>query len=152
MSVEKLHLAMDIAKDAHEGQTDRGGQPYILHPYHIMSRFMFDPELASIAVLHDVVEDSEWTIDAISESGFSVRVCSAIDLLTHEKGQEYLSGYIEGMCGNYDAVRVKMEDIKHNSDVTRLPKIGSSDLKRLKKYHNAFLRLSDAKARHKALA
>ena len=141
---EALSLAISIATKAHEGQYDRGGKPYILHPLHLMTQLLFDTELASIAVLHDVVEDSDVTLDDLTRQGFSPRIVSALRLLTHEPGVSY-AGYIEGICGSYDAIRVKRKDLEHNSDITRLKGITEKDLVRTKKYHAAFIRLTKAK-------
>lgn len=141
---EQLGLAIKIAIEAHEGQFDKGGKPYILHPLHLMNQLMYDTELATIAVLHDVVEDSKITHIKLAEMGFSWRVREAIDLLTHEHGRSY-EEYIEGVCTNYDAIRVKRKDLEHNSDITRLKGVSEKDLKRIEKYHKAFIRLGEAK-------
>ena len=137
---EHLELAIYIATLSHRKQFDKGGKPYILHPLHLMNQLMFDTELAIIAVLHDVVEDSNTTISNLKANGFSQRVISAVDLLTHKKNQSY-DEYIGGICTNYDAVRVKRRDIEHNSDMTRLKGVGRKDLDRMEKYHRAFLKL-----------
>ena len=146
---EQLGLAVKIASEIHLGQFDRGGKPYILHPLHLMQQLLFDHELASIAVLHDVIEDGEGavTIESLKQDGFSSRVCDALQLLTHKPGQEYLSEYIQGICTNYDAVRVKRKDLEHNSNITRLIGVGAKDLSRTEKYHKAFVMLGDAKLR-----
>ena len=91
-----LGLAIEIAVAAHKGQVDKGGFPYILHPLHLMNQLMFDLELATIAVLHDVVEDSKWSLEALKAQGFSARVIAALGLLTHHKGDSY-SEYIAKM-------------------------------------------------------
>lgn len=141
---EQLSHAIDIASTAHRDQYDKGGKPYILHPLHLMTQLLFDVQLATIAVLHDVIEDSDMTIDKLSEIGFSQRVIDALELLTHKKDESY-EQYIEAICTNYDAVRVKRKDLEHNSDITRLMGIEEKDLKRIEKYHRAFTRLSEAK-------
>lgn len=140
-----LSKAIRIASEAHEKVLDRGGSPYILHPLRLMFRLRTDdPELMAIAVLHDVVEDSEWTIDALRHEGFSERVLSALSLLTHDDGSPY-SDYIEKISTNLDAVLVKMEDLRDNSDITRLKGVTEKDLKRTEKYHKSFIRLKEAK-------
>ena len=141
---EQLSRAIHIASTAHLNQYDKGGKPYILHPLHLMNQLLFDVQLATIAVLHDVIEDSELTTEELSRIGFSERVTRALDLLTHKKGVSY-EEYIEGVCTNYDAVRVKRKDLEHNSDITRLTGIRDKDLKRIAKYHRAFVKLSEAK-------
>ena len=141
----QLATAIEIATKAHSGQLDKGGMPYILHPLHLMSQLMFDLQLATIAVLHDVVEDSEYTISDLREVGISDRVLTALELMTHKKGQDYLSSYIKGVSTNYDALRVKRKDLEHNSDITRLKGVSEKDLKRMEKYHKAFVYLGKAK-------
>jgi len=139
-----LAKAIEIAVKAHEGQFDKGGKPYILHPLYLMNQLMFDTKLAQIAVLHDVVEDSDVTLEDLEEYGFSYRVIFALKLLTHQKDQSY-SEYIDKISGNYDAIRVKRKDLEHNSDITRLKGISPKDLERMEKYHRAFILLGKAK-------
>lgn len=141
---EQLSHAISIASTAHLDQFDKGGKPYILHPLHLMNQLLFDVQLATIAVLHDVIEDSDMTIEKLSKLGFSERVTKALRLLTHNKEISY-EQYIEAICTNYDAIRVKRKDLEHNSDITRLTGIKDKDLKRIEKYHKAFMRLSEAK-------
>ena len=144
---EQLALAIEIAVRAHKGQFDRSGKPYILHPLHLMNELMFDVQLAIVAVLHDVVEDTKDTVDEITiedlKKNFSPRVIAALILLTH--GDEPYEVYIEGICSNYDAIRVKRKDLEHNSNITRLKGIGPKDQARIVKYHKAFVRLTEAK-------
>jgi len=141
---KQLQKAISVAVDAHAEQFDKGGKPYILHPLHLMNELSHDTQLATIAVLHDVVEDSEYTLDNLSDMGFSQRVVGTLSLLTHSRNQPY-EEYIENICGNMDAITVKMEDLKHNSDITRLKGVTEKDTKRMVKYHNAYLRLIEAK-------
>ncbi|UZE97277.1 hypothetical protein [Alkalimarinus alittae] len=142
---KQLEKAIQIAVSAHRGQFDRGGKPYILHPLHLMNQLMFDIELATIAVLHDVIEDSDITLEHLEEEGFSERVCTALTYLTHKSGQSY-EDYISDIAQNYDAIRVKRKDLEHNSDITRLKGVKEKDLLRMKRYHKAFVLLSKAKA------
>ena len=141
---EMLSLAISIAVTAHREQFDMSGKPYILHPLHLMNQLMFDIELAIIAVLHDVIEDSSYTIEHLIDMGFSKRVTDALTLLTHNDDTPY-EEYIERMCHNYDCIRVKRKDLEHNSDITRLKGITKKDLARIEKYHRAFTRLGEAK-------
>ena len=143
-----LDKAIVIATNAHEGQFDKGGKPYILHPLHLMHQLMFDIELAIIAVLHDVVEDSGYTIDDLRDDGFSERVTKALKLLTHVDGESY-ERYIDKIATNYDACRVKRKDLQHNSDITRLKGVRPKDLERVEKYHKAFIQLGEAKREFK---
>lgn len=141
-----LDKAILIATLTHTGQFDKGGKPYILHPLYLMSQLMYDTELATIAVLHDVIEDSrgQVTLKDLQGEGFSARVIVALDLLTHKKGVPY-EDYIEGIASNFDAIRVKRKDLGHNSDITRLKGVTEKDLTRMEKYHRAFLRLGEAR-------
>ena len=141
---EQLANAIGIAADAHLGQFDKGGKPYILHPLHLMSQLLFDAQLATIAVLHDVVEDSSFTMGALTDEGMSNRVLIAVDILTRKPGQLYCD-YIAEICTNYDAIRVKRKDLEHNSDITRLKGIRQKDIDRIEKYHGAFVMLGEAK-------
>lgn len=142
---QQLEKAISIAVEAHKGQYDKGGKPYILHPLHLMSQLMFDLQLATIAVLHDVVEDSNYSLEDLEKVGFSSRVIAALLLLTHNEGEDYLDDYIPKVCFSYDAVRVKRKDLEHNSDITRLKGVSMKDLERMRKYHTAFVMLGNAK-------
>ena len=141
---EQLSLAISIAAQAHNNQYDRGGKPYILHPLHIMSQLLFDTQLATIAVLHDVVEDTSWTTNSLHKNGMSYRVVHALDLLTHDPEDSY-EQYIDKICTNYDAIRVKRKDLEHNSDISRLKSVGKKDLDRRLKYSKAFVKLGEAR-------
>ena len=141
---EQLALAISIAACAHLEQIDKSGKPYILHPLHLMGQLLYDPQLAAIAVLHDVVEDSDVTVSELCDLGFSHRVCKALLLLTHEPDITY-EAYIDAIATNYDAIRVKRKDLQHNSDITRLKGVGPKDIARMEKYHKAFLTLTEAK-------
>ena len=144
---EQLQEAIEMASKIHLNQFDRGGKPYILHPLHLMAQLLFDTQLATIAVLHDVIEDSDGlvTINDLVKYGYSHRVVSAMKVLTHEKDEDYLDVYIATICGNYDAIRVKRKDLEHNSCITRLKGVGPKDLARMEKYHKAYLILGEAK-------
>ena len=157
---EQLDLGIKIAVTGHLASFDKGGKPYSLHPLYLMFQLMYDPQRATIAVLHDWLEDV-WIpqekathqsfqqaldsgIQYLRDEGFSERVTSALILLTHNPDDPY-ELYIEKICGNLDAICVKRKDIAHNSDVTRLKGIREKDLLRIEKYHRAFIRLGEAK-------
>ena len=139
-----VELALRVASNAHMGQFDKSGKPYIFHPLHLASQLMYDPELATIAMLHDVPEDTLVNIEDLIEYGFSNRVIEALILLTHKEGVPY-DEYIEGICTNLDAITVKRKDLQHNSDITRLKGVKTKDVDRLVKYHRAFIRLGEAR-------
>lgn len=136
-----LGKAVAIAAKVHESQNDRGGHAYILHPIRLMQRLRtHDEELMSIAVLHDSVEDSSGavTLDSLRADGFSDRVLRALALLTHNKSTPY-EEYIAAISGNTDATLVKIEDLRDNSDITRLKGLRDKDIERVQKYHKAYL-------------
>lgn len=131
--------AMYIAAREHMNVRDKGGHAYILHPMRIAMRLRTqDEELMSIAVLHDVIEDSKVTFDDLLAEGFSDRVVSALRLLTHQKGVSY-NNYIEAMRGNRDALLIKREDLRDNTDITRLKGLTDKDFERMKKYQRCFV-------------
>ncbi len=108
--------ALEIAYAAHQGQTDKGGLPYIFHPYHLAEQ-MTDEISVCVALLHDVVEDTAVTFWDL-ERQFPKEVTDALRLLTHERGTDYLE-YIRAIRSNPLAVKVKLADLAHNSDETR---------------------------------
>lgn len=147
---KQLALAIQTATNAHVNQFDKGGKPYILHPLHLMMQLSYDTELATIAVLHDVVEDSPVTITDLVHNGFSERVTTALALLTHNDKDSY-EEYIEKIAINLDAVTVKRKDLEHNSCITRLKGVKDKDTERMKKYHKAFIYLGEARDKLKGL-
>lgn len=144
---QQLARMIYIATSIHSKQFDRGGKPYILHPIHLMTQLLFDTQLATIAVGHDVIEDSngDVTINSLREEGFNERVLSALELLTHKKEDDYITVYINNIAQNYDAIRVKRKDLEHNSSITRLKGISAKDNLRIEKYHKAYIILGEAK-------
>ena len=135
--------AVLIAAENHLGQRDKGGKAYILHPIRLAMRLRTDDEeLMCIAILHDAVEDGKVTFNELQEKGFSARVIEALKLLTHQKGIPY-EEYIYRMQGNYDALRVKREDLKDNSDLSRLKGVTQKDLARLNKYALAYTKITE---------
>lgn len=135
--------ALQIAVEAHFNQNDKGGHSYILHPLRIAMRLRtLDEELMSIAVMHDVIEDSKKTFLDLIYDGFSQRVIDALKLLTHQAGQSYQE-YIENMRYNLDALKVKREDLRDNSDITRLKGVTPKDLERMAKYQRAFIQIEE---------
>ena len=136
-----LGRAIAIAALAHQNQTDRGGHAYILHPLRAMMRLRTeDTDLMCIAVLHDSIEDSEGaiTIDTLMAEGFSPRVLAALKLLTHDPAEPY-DEYVKRISTNKDATRVKLEDLRDNSDITRLKGVRQKDFERVQKYNRAYL-------------
>lgn len=143
--MNKLAHAISIAAKAFENKTDKGGKPYILHCLRVMNSVnQTDEELMIIAVLHDLLEDCPelWSMDALRTHGFSERVCQTIFLLTHDKKVSY-DDYIKAIALNEDARKVKLADLKDNSDITRLKGLRKKDFDRMEKYHKAFIYLSN---------
>ena len=126
--------AINIAYNAHMGQIDKFGIPYIFHPMHLAEQ-MDTEEECIVAILHDVVEDTEITFNQLEED-FSGRVIEALKLLTHDKSVPY-DDYIINLKDNPIAKKVKLADLKHNSDSSRLEHITTKDINRLEKYKNA---------------
>lgn len=131
--------AIAIASEAHLGQYDKVGEPYIEHPLRLMMRAKTDEERL-VAVLHDVVEDSDWTVDALREEGFPRRVVRAVDHLTRREGESY-EAFIERVAEDRLASRVKLLDLADNTDPSRLREVRAEDRARFAKYARAIERL-----------
>ena len=136
--------AMAIACAAHQGQVDKSGYPYIHHPLHVAEE-MTDELSCAAALLHDVVEDSPWTLEQLSEQGIPAPVLEALALLTHDPDTPYLD-YVRRLSGNPIARAVKRADLLHNSDPSRLPCADSAALRRLNKYEQAIALLDSVEA------
>jgi (p)ppGpp synthase/HD superfamily hydrolase len=136
-----LERAIQIAVNAHAGQSGKDGSPYVLHPLRLMLKMSTDEERI-VAVLHDVVEDTSVTFDDLHGEGFSEGVLAALMLLTHEKDVPY-EEYVERIKPNSLAKKVKLTDLEDNSDIKRLSSVEDKDLERLRKYHRAWLILKD---------
>lgn len=134
-----LEEAIRIAVEAHRGQKDRAGAPYVLHPLRLMSR-MWTDAARIVAVLHDVVEDSDWTLDRLRAAGFPEEMVSAVDALTKREGEDY-EGLIRRAAGNALAREVKLADLEDNMDLRRQGKVTEQDLERLNKYRRAWEQL-----------
>lgn len=133
---EKTERAMQIAYEAHHGQVDKSGVPYIFHPFHLAEQ-MDTEEECIVALLHDTVEDTSVTIEQLEEEGFSSNVIRAIKLLTHDKSVDYLE-YVTNLKDNPIARKVKLADLRHNSDPTRVIKNPTEkDRLRQEKYKKA---------------
>jgi (p)ppGpp synthase/HD superfamily hydrolase len=132
--------ALEIATDTYAGQTDKAGEPYILHPLRLVHR-METTEERIVALLHDVVEDSDWELDELREAGFSDRVVTAVDQLTKPEGADY-DAYVAAIDHPL-AVAVKQADLEDNLDLTRLSEIEDDDLERIEKYHRNLQRLQE---------
>jgi (p)ppGpp synthase/HD superfamily hydrolase len=143
--VSTVARAVSIAAQAHGEQVDKHGAPYILHPLRVMMR-MGTEEAMMAAVLHDVVEDSAWTLEALRAEGFPEEVLQAVDRLTKRDGENYES-FVERVMEDPLARLVKLADLEDNMDPKRIRQITERDWERLQKYHRAW---SALKARRRA--
>ena len=134
-------LAFEIAKTAHAGQTDKAGLDYILHPLQVAAEVTTDEEKA-VALLHDIIEDTDVTANELLAKGLPDNVVEAVEALTKKHNQNY-AAYMAGVKKNRLATAVKLADLKHNSDLTRLEKITQKDRDRAEKYRKAIEYLSD---------
>ena len=132
-----LERAIAIAAEAHAGQKDRGGAPYILHPIRLMIQ-MDSENVMMAAVLHDVVENSVWTLDDLRKEGFSNEVLNAVDCLTHrdKEGEDYWD-YIQRAKSDPIAIKVKLADLEDNLNPDRLNEVTEKDEKRFDRYRKA---------------
>lgn len=138
---EMLNMMIVAATNGHKDQYDRGGKPYILHVLAVMYLLNSDDEeLQCIAVGHDLIEDTNMTYKELGDMGFSQRVINGIRCLTKVPG-ETQEEYMEKVKSNLDAVRVKMADLTHNSDIRRLKGVRDKDIERMVKYHKMYLEL-----------
>lgn len=133
--MNQLEKAIKIALQAHEKQVDKAGKTYLLHPLRLMVQ-MPTEELQIIAVLHDVVEDSEFTFEDLIKEGFSAEIIEALRALTKLENEDY-ADFIKRVKDNPLAIPVKLADLKDNSNLARLPNPTEIDLERVKKYQKA---------------
>ncbi len=124
--------AINLMFEKHKDQRDKSGLPYVFHPWHV-AESMEDEITTCTALLHDVIEDTDTTIDEIRDLGFPEEVLGALQLLTHDKSVDYMD-YVEKISTDPVASKVKLSDLKHNSDMTRLLKPEAKDYARLEKY------------------
>ena len=134
-------LALKLCFEGHRDMIDKSGLPYVFHPFHLAEE-MKDENTTVVALLHDLIEDTEHTLDELAALGFSEEVLSAIALMTHDSGTPYME-YVANIKKNAIARAVKLADLKHNSDMTRLDKITPEDERRAEKYRKAIELLED---------
>lgn len=127
--------AMKLCFEAHKDQVDKSGLPYVFHPFHLAEQ-MTDELTTVTALLHDVVEDSDYTLADLGEMGFPATVLDALAMLTHDDGSAYLE-YVARLKTNPIARAVKLADLRHNSDLTRLDHVDEKALARVEKYRKA---------------
>ncbi len=139
-----LGRAIAIAVEAHREQKDRAGAPYILHPLRVMGRVNSEPEKI-VAILHDVVEDTDWTLDRLRQEGFSSEVLHAIDCVTKREGESY-EDFVKRSAANPLARRVKIADLEDNMDIRRNESVTPKDAERLTKHLRAWRYLNSLEA------
>ena len=130
-----LERAITIAAQAHAGQVDKAGAPYILHPIRVMLRMNTDEE-RMVAVLHDVIEDSDWTLDRLRAEGFPEAVLEAIESVSRRPEETY-EEYVLRAGRSAMGRRVKLADLEDNSDLSRIPQPAEKDYARIEKYRRA---------------
>ena len=133
--------ALRLCFDAHKNQEDKSGMPYVFHPFHLAEQ-MPDEECTIVALLHDVIEDTDFNTVDLEALGFSESVLEALKLMTHDSQVPYLE-YVAALKHNRIARTVKLADLRHNSDLTRLKSINDKDIRRVEKYKKAILLLEE---------
>lgn len=131
-----LEEAISLAAKAHQGQKDKAGAPYILHPLRLMIRMETDTERI-VAVLHDVIEDSCTSLEELSHEGYPQEIIDALDHLTRRENEPY-DAFIARVKTNPIALKVKIADLEDNMDVKRLKTVTDEDMDRLNKYLRAW--------------
>ena len=134
---EKIKEAMLLSFYAHKGQVDRGGMPYFHHPLHLAEQMQTEDEVIT-ALLHDVVEDTYITFEQLSSMGFSDTVIEALKLLTRTEDVKYMD-YVKRIAGHPVAKNVKIADLKHNMDISRLPEEERDEMSSLQKRYRKAL-------------
>ena len=138
---EKTKKALKLCFEAHKDQVDKSGMPYVFHPFHLAEQ-MADETTTVVALLHDVIEDTDHTFSDLEEMGFGGEIISALRLLTHSPEVDYME-YVAKIKENPVAKEVKLADLRHNSDLSRLDNISAEALLRRKKYIAAIKLLED---------
>lgn len=127
--------ALKVCFEAHKDQVDKSGAPYVFHPFHLAEQ-MKDEKTTIVALLHDVIEDTDYTFEDLRNMGFDNEVIEALMLMTHSKDIPYMD-YVAKIKNNPIAKAVKLADLQHNSDLSRLDVVDEKALKRKEKYSEA---------------
>lgn len=138
---QKTKMALKLCFEAHKNQTDKSGIPYVFHPFHLAEQ-MKDEATTIAALLHDVIEDTDYTMADLEKMGFPADVLEALELLTHNDDTPYME-YVAKIKDNPIAKAVKLADLGHNSDLSRLDVVDEKALKRREKYRQAFCLLNE---------
>ena len=132
---EMTKKAIRLMFDLHKEQTDKSGLPYVFHPWHV-AESMDDEITATVALLHDAVEDTDLTLEDVREAGFPEEVVAALGCMMHDDSVDYMD-YVRARAPNAVARKVKLADLRHNADITRLDAPTEKDLARREKYLKA---------------
>lgn len=132
---ENTKRAMKLCFEAHKEQVDKSGMPYVFHPFHLAEQ-MHDEKTTIVALLHDVIEDTDYTFEDLRAGGFDNEIIEALRLMTHDDSVPYME-YVTAIKSNPIASAVKLADLEHNSDLSRLDVIDEKALKRKEKYATA---------------
>ena len=132
---EMTKKAIRLMFDLHKEQTDKSGLPYVFHPWHV-AESMDDEIAATVALLHDAVEDTDLTLEDVRDAGFPEEVVVALGCMTHDDSVDYMD-YVRALAPNAVARKVKLADLRHNADITRLDAPTEKDLARREKYLKA---------------
>lgn len=138
-TLDNLEDVIAFAVEAHRGQKDKAGDPYILHPLRMMSR-LHGTHVRMAALLHDVVEDTGHSLDQLRARGVPEPVLAAVDCLTKREGESY-DQFLDRVLPNAIARKVKLADLEDNMDVRRMPEVTEAGRERLSKYIKAWNRL-----------
>ena len=138
---EQTKKAMKLCFDAHKEQVDKTGIPYVFHPIHLAEQ-MTTEETTVVALLHDLLEDTDYTAEDLAELGFSKAVINAVSLMTHAEGVDYFDS-VAAIKKNTIARAVKLADLRHNSDLSRLDTVDEKALRRREKYQKALKLLEE---------
>lgn len=138
---EQLTYATEIAIEVHAKQKDKNGQPYLGHVLRVMSAGHTLQEKI-VGALHDVIEDSDWTLEDLANKGFSDEILSALDAMTHHEDSETYDEYLLRVAENAIAVRVKLNDLSDNMDIRRLNSLDDAAVARTRKYLKAYKQLT----------
>lgn len=142
---EQLKVAIELAISAHDGEFDKhNGRPFIEHPFRVMNAGQTLEEKI-VGVLHDVIENTEWTLDQLSEKGFSGEIVDGVDAMSKRENEPY-DDYMQRVLKNPVAKRVKMNDLTDNMDIRRLSVVGNEDIDRLNKYLKAYKQLTEQRS------
>ena len=133
--------ALQLSFEAHKDQVDKSGMPYVYHPFHLAEQ-MDTEETVIVALLHDVVEDTDYTLQDIADMGFPQTVVEAIALMTHNDSVPYMD-YVARIKQNPIAAAVKLADLRHNSDTSRLDVVDDKTTERIQKYQRAIALLTE---------